>query len=186
MKRRVNMRNKLFSFLTTLVIIVLTTVTNCYAVDFNAKSEMSYTGLSPQGGDSLYGSKAAKADTNLTLDKMLTYSIEDEYLARAYYSLVIEKFGEILPFSNIIKSEELHIMAVKSLFPTYKLSIPSDKAEDYMKAPVNIKEALEVSEQIEIENIAMYERFLKENPPEDVKEIFTGLRNSRSLSKYNF
>jgi len=23
----------------------------------------------------------------------------------------------------------------------------------------------------------MYERFLKENPPEDVKEIFTGLRN---------
>jgi hypothetical protein len=171
------MRNKVLSLLAALVMIAFTTATNCYAVDLKTKSEIINSELQPQSSNNLYGAKGAKADLNLTLEEMLTYSIEDEYFARGYYSFVIEKFGEIVPFNNIVKAEELHIMAVKSLFPTYPLSIPSDKANDYITAPLSIKEALEVAEQIEIENIAMYERFLKENLPEDVKEIFTGLRN---------
>jgi len=171
------MRNKVLLLLVALVIIVFTTSTNCYALDLKTKSEIINSEFQPQSTNNLYGAKAAKADTQLTLEEMLTYAIQDEYIARAYYSLVIEKFGEQLPFNNIVKGEELHIMALKSLFPTYKLPVPLDISKNFITAPASIKEALETSEQIEVENIAMYERFLKENLSEDVKEIFTGLRN---------
>lgn len=54
----------------------------------------------------------------------------------------------------------------------------ADNSKDYTKVPTSIKESLETGIQGEIENIAMYERFLKQNTPTDVKAIFTLLRNA--------
>ena len=49
---------------------------------------------------------------------MLTYAIQDEYLALAEYELIIEKYGSMRPFSNIINSEKTHIdMFLKKELP---------------------------------------------------------------------
>jgi hypothetical protein len=36
-------------------------------------------------------------------------SIQDEYYSRALYAAVIQKFGEVRPFSNIIQAEYRHV-----------------------------------------------------------------------------
>jgi len=50
--------------------------------------------------------------------------IEDEYKARATYRRVIETFGSVQPFSNIVESEGRHISALLSLFERYDLTPP--------------------------------------------------------------
>lgn len=174
------MKNKLCLIAFVIVVLVmniLMTGINCYAVDVNVPTQSTSTKFVPASSN-LIGAEAAKADTDLTLEEMLTYAIQDEYLAKARYSLVVEKFGEQRPFINIISAEVTHISYLKPLFTKYNVTLPADNAKDYIKVPTSIKESLETGVQGEIENIAMYERFLKQNIPNDVKTVFTRLKNA--------
>lgn len=92
--------------------------------------------------------------------------------------LVVEKFGAQRPFTNIISAEVTHIGHLRPLFTKYNVTLPTDNSKDYVKAPNSIKESLEAGVQGEIENIAMYERFLNQNIPSDVKTVFTLLKNA--------
>lgn len=169
------MKNKLIALVTLIVIISFMTGMNCYAVDRMVLTQSASIKFVPPANSNLVG---AKADTQLTLEDMLTYAIQDEYLARARYSLVVEKFGEQRPFVNIISAEETHISHLKPLFTKYNVALPTDNSKDYVKVQTSIKESLEAGVQGEIENIAMYERFLNENVPSDIKKVFTLLRNA--------
>jgi hypothetical protein len=122
-----------------------------------------------------FGSRGALSAENLTLVNMLTYAIQDEYLARAEYAAIMQEYGPIKPFSNIIKSEERHISWLVPLFEQYGFEIPEDNASDHIILPKNVKTALEIGVQAELDNIAMYEVFLEENLPEDVRDVFERL-----------
>lgn len=146
----------------------------------------------------LYGNAAAKADNNLTIESMLTYAIQDEYLARAEYVAIMAKFGQMPPYSNIKESEEQHIEWLKQMFATLKLTVPADKASQYIHVPATLKEAAQTGVQAEIDNIAMYERSLAQPILKDPKyaaivDLFTRLRDAsrnhleafqRQLAKY--
>jgi hypothetical protein len=123
-----------------------------------------------------FGAKAANKADNLTLSEMLTYAIQDEYLARSEYAQIIEKYGPIRPFSNIIKAEERHISYLIPLFEGYGYDVPKDTSDKYIVIPQDIKTALELGVDAEIENIEMYESFLKNDLPEDVQDIFERLK----------
>ena len=59
-----------------------------------------------------FGAKGAQADGSPDLESMLTYAIQDEYLAKAEYELIMSEYGTIRPFSNIVRSEEQHIQYI--------------------------------------------------------------------------
>ena len=61
------------------------------------------------------------------------------------------------------------------LFERYGYEIPEDNADDYVILPQDIEMALELGVNAEIENIAMYEVFLKEDLPADVRNVFERL-----------
>lgn len=110
----------------------------------------------------LWGAAAAKADLDLTIEDMLTYAMQDEYLARAEYVAIMGKYGVDRPFSNIKESEDQHVAWLKEAFAAYKLAVPADTAAGLAVLPSSVKQALEIGVQAEIDNIAMYERFLAE------------------------
>ena len=122
-----------------------------------------------------FGARGAFSAENLTLMQMLTYAIQDEYLARAEYEAIMQEYGPMKPFSNIIRSEERHISWLVPFFEQYGFKIPEDYASDHVILPENIKTALEIGVQAELDNIAMYEVFLEENLPEDVRDVFERL-----------
>jgi len=126
----------------------------------------------------LFGAKGAQQATDPTLEQMLTYAIQDEYLARAEYEYIIGKFGSVRPFSNIVKAEETHIDLLKPLFEKYGFQLPADTAKDHLIVPKDLKEALETGVQAEIDNIAMYESFLVKTIPDDVRTVFERLKNA--------
>ncbi len=125
--------------------------------------------------DELWGAAAAAADSELTLADMLTYSLQDEYLAHDEYELILEEFGQVRPFSNIVKAEEKHISHLLPLFDRYDVTLPSDDTTGRIHVPDTLAETYPIGVEAEILNIAMYERFLKEELPDDVKAAFERL-----------
>jgi hypothetical protein len=122
-----------------------------------------------------YGAAGAAADKDLTMEKMLVYAIQDEYLAHGEYEYVLSKFGDQRPFNNIVEAEVQHIAELKILFDNYKLAVPIDMSKDHIIPAASMDEALKIGEQAEIDNIAMYKSFLNKDLPEDVKSTFNFL-----------
>lgn len=99
------------------------------------------------------------------LETALVEAIQDEYKARATYSLVIEKFGPI--------------QALVQLFCKYNLTIPIDNWAERVTAPDSVLEACQQGVIAERENEIMYNRLLTlttEYP--DVQRVFLNLKRA--------
>ncbi|MDX9827466.1 MAG: DUF2202 domain-containing protein [Spirochaetia bacterium] len=135
------------------------------------------------GDVGLYGNAAAKADDSLTVEDMLRYAAQDEYLARGEYVAIMNKFGTMRPFSNIMKAEENHLAWLKDAYAAYEIAFPADQSAAHLHIPATLLEAYKTGVQAEIDNIAMYDRFLASPLIQgaeyaDLKTLFTNLRNA--------
>ena len=124
-----------------------------------------------------YGAKGALADKNLTINDMLMYAVQDEYLAHGEYLAIVDKFGSQKPYTNIISAEETHLAYLKEVYLAYGLDFPADESAGHIVVPANLLEAAETGVQAEIDNIAMYELFLTYDLPENVFEVFSALKS---------
>ena len=115
-------------------------------------------------------------EANYSLGDMLNLALQDEYAARHEYELVITTFGEEQPFSSIIESEVSHIESLLPLFDAYGFVLPQDESDARVVTPESFTTALETCVQAEVNNIAMYDRFLQEDLEEDVKSTFEMLK----------
>lgn len=125
-----------------------------------------------------FGSAGALDDDSYTLGEMLTYAIQDEYAAKAEYAAIIETYGTTRPYSNIVKAENRHISALLPLFETYDIVVPEDDADGRVTVPGSLQESYVIGVEAEIRNIEMYESFLKENLPDDVRIVFENLKRA--------
>lgn len=125
-----------------------------------------------------YGAKGALNATSLTLPQMLTYALQDEHLAQSRYKNVLETFGDIRTFAQIKEAELRHISALLPLFEKYQVPVPEDISQSFVKTPRNVKSAFAASVEGEVDNIAMYEKFLSYELPNDITMVFTQLRNA--------
>lgn len=130
--------------------------------------------------DADYGALGAGEKTALSLEQMLTYAIQDEYLARSEYETIMERYGSIRPFTNIIRAEEQHIALLQGLFVAYGFELPPDTSRTRVTVPEDLKTAFETGIKAEVDNIEMYRRFLLETSgapmPPDVREVFERLK----------
>lgn len=132
---------------------------------------------------SLYGSSAAKADQSLTAAEMLAYAAQDEYLAHGEYAAIMSVYGQGRPFSNISKAEETHLSWLRSVYEARGMAFPADGSADFVSAPASLKAAFEAGVKAEVDNIAMYDRFLadpllRDPRNADLRTLFTQLRNA--------
>lgn len=107
---------------------------------------------------------------------MVLESLNDEYKARAYYRLVIKTFGPVRPFINIVHAEDTHARALERLCARYRIPLPPDEWETKLQPPSSVLEACRIGVEGEIENIAMYDRFLRETDIPDVHALFQRLQ----------
>lgn len=140
-----------------------------------------------------YGAIGAELDDTYTIEEMLVYAIQDEFLAKSEYEKLIDEFKVDRPFTNIIRAEETHIELLKPLFEAYDITLPLDTSKDHLLIPDDLEEVYEVGVQAEIDNIAMYESFLNENIPDDIRSVFESLKTAseshlkafqKNLNKY--
>ncbi|WP_421654351.1 ferritin-like domain-containing protein [Leptothermofonsia sp. ETS-13] len=104
-------------------------------------------------------------------------AINDEYQARTLYAAVINKFGRVRPFSNIVTAEDRHVMLWNDLFTRYGLPIPEDKFAGAVEAPETLEAACQMGVTAEIANVEMYDHFLTFVKEPDLRAAFTQLRH---------
>lgn len=141
-------------------------------------SLLSISSITKAEEPSDFGASSALTKTSYTLNEMLTYAIQDEYLARAEYTKIMNVYGVQRPFSNIKMSEENHISMLTPLFDKYRLTIPVDTAASHVIVPDSLLMAYQIGVQAEIDNIEMYNAFLKQDLPDDIKSVFIKLRDA--------
>ena len=126
-----------------------------------------------------YGAAALTEGKTYTVEEMLTYAIQDEYLAQDEYKAIIAVYGDNKPFSSIVEAEATHIARLVTLFTAYGIPVPEDRSALYTVVPASLQIAYEAGVTAEVHNIAMYETFLKqENLPEDLKLVFEELKKA--------
>jgi len=103
--------------------------------------------------------------------------LEDERRAEALYAAVLQKHGDVRPFSNIIEAERRHQGALEGLFETYGLKVPANPWKDKpAAAPDTFRAACEAGAQAEVENVALYDRLMKTVTEPDLLQVFERLR----------
>jgi len=152
------------------------------AIAFALMVTLSLAAAGAAGTLTAYGNAAAKADDSLTIEDMLLYAAQDEYFARAEYVAIMAKFGTARPFSNIKSAEENHLAWLKDAFAAYKLQFPRDEAANYVQVPPTLLDAYKAGVQAEIDNIAMYDKFLASpliqgSQYADLRTLFANLKN---------
>lgn len=128
------------------------------------------------GQGTTYGAAGALADTDLTVGEILTYAIQDEYLAQSEYGAIMDKFSVQKPFSNIKKAEATHIRLLVPLFAVHGIEVPVDDAVEHIIVPETLAASYQAGVEAEIDNIAMYTKFLEEKLPEDIKAVVEKLK----------
>jgi len=114
------------------------------------------------------------------VQQALDEAINDEYKALTTYQTVVEKFGNIRPFSMIIGAEEQHIASLKAVFDKYGLEVPENTWTDTVSTPATLKEACQIGVDAEIANAALYnEKLLPAvKDYEDITSVFINLMNA--------
>lgn len=128
-----------------------------------------------------YGALGALQDDNLSILDMLIYAVEDEYLARGEYIAIMDEFDVLKPYSNIKESEETHLALLREIFQIYDLEFLTDLSDEHIIIPTSLLDAAQTGVQAEIDNIAMYEKFLTYDLPDNISQVFNALlRGSQS------
>jgi len=126
-----------------------------------------------------YGHWGALYPHQYDLHKALIYAIQDEHLARAEYQYINSRFSSPPAFRGIVNAEAMHISALANLFNQQGWPLPPNTAGQYLISVRTLSEAYAVGVQAEIENIAMYNRFLSRNDlPANWRTVFTNLRDA--------
>jgi hypothetical protein len=104
--------------------------------------------------------KAGRVDENYdepVLHQIIRIAIYDEYKAYETYKKVIEKFGVVQPFANIMQAEINHFEALSQIAQKYEVPLPMNDFEGKIQAPRSLLEAAEIGVVAEIENIKTYD-----------------------------
>lgn len=132
-----------------------------------------------QGPQPGWGWRVQPPVTSAPLDastqQALSDALNDEYHAHAFYQAVIDKFGQVAPFTNILRAESAHIASVQALMTRYGMTIPADAYIGKVPVPATLTEALKTAVDAEKANVALYDRLGTMAQP-DIQAVFAQLR----------
>jgi hypothetical protein len=105
-------------------------------------------------------------------------ALTDEHKARATYRQVIEDFGDVRPFANIVNAEQRHIDALVRMFERYGVPVPADPWPGPPARYGSISEACADAAQAELDNAALYNRILANTQRPDLTEVYQNLQRA--------
>lgn len=108
----------------------------------------------------------------------LNLTLNDEYRAEAIYQNVLDKFGDVRPFSNIIRAEQKHSDSLIQIYERYGLIVPENNWYDSVPEFDSVREACAAGVEAEIENAALYDELMSNIDNQDIIIVFTALRDA--------
>ena len=118
-----------------------------------------------------WGAQGAEEGTTYTVEEMLEFAVQDEYRMQRLY-------GVLQPDNYWARSPHMDMLAV--LCARYGVDVPADNPDAYElpQASDSAESVLQAIEDAQAESVGMYSRFLAEDLPADVRDVFWRLRSS--------
>lgn len=110
--------------------------------------------------------------------KSLHATLDDEYKSFETYAQVIDDFGEIRPFINIVRAEQRHYSALLGLFERYDVAPPENRWAGKAPRYTSVHEACIAAVAGEIENVALYDDALRSTIRDDILTVYQALRSA--------
>lgn len=110
-------------------------------------------------------------DAQPVLSQALRIAAFDEFDAYNTYNNVIAKFGNVMPFSNIINSEIAHYNEIITLMQKYGVEAPF-VTQSQIDLPNTLQECCEIAIAAEIDNVSLYDNLLMYVNEPDVRDLF--------------
>jgi len=126
---------------------------------------------------------AANTLTDAQRDAALA-ALDDEYKAWAHYEFVMDKFGQVKPFTNIQRAEAQHISSVVAVLQADGTAIPEnpylDGTHPKPDLPDTLAQACAAGVQAEIDNFKLYDDHLLPVAADNAEltRVFQGLRDA--------
>ncbi|WP_321779570.1 DUF2202 domain-containing protein [Sulfurimonas sp.] len=106
------------------------------------------------------------------VQQLLRIACYDEYKANAYYQKVIDTYGSVTPFSNIVQAEVRHYTAIEQLCKKYGVTPPINDWYDKIQIGSSLTECCQDGVDAEIANIEMYDKLLPFVMQDDIRDVF--------------
>ena len=117
--------------------------------------------------------------SNEDLATILSDALDDERKAEATYSAIIETFGPVRPFINIIDAEARHSAAIERQMRRLDLAIPENPwRASVIEPPNSLADACAIAIDAEIQNIALYDRLIPQIGDSAVKHVLQNLQDA--------
>lgn len=107
---------------------------------------------------------------------LLFDALEDERKAEAFYEAVLERFGPVRPFVNIVSAERRHAGAIERHLRRLGIAIPENRWKGRGEAPASLAAACEQAIAGEVDNIALYDRLIPRIGDPAVRQLFENLQ----------
>lgn len=117
-----------------------------------------------------------KVMETLSLEEALQRAFDDEVGAYATYSAVVETYGAVFPFVNIVQAEQTHQNALIAVAEARDITLVRNEPES-ISLPKTVQECCELGVAAEIQNIQLYDELLlsvSEYP--EVQDLFYRLQ----------
>jgi hypothetical protein len=85
---------------------------------------------------------------------------DGEYAARAKYTAVVAKHGQVQPYAYIRNAENYHVLALEGILRKHGISPPTDRYAGKATVPATLTEAANEAVRIEEKSAALYDRLL--------------------------
>jgi len=110
------------------------------------------------------------------LTNILNEALMDEYKARDIYRKIIDIFGPVRPFINIVEAEQRHIEMLLPLYEKYAISLPVEPDPEQVTVADSLQNACQMGVEAELTNMAMYDRLIAAADQPDVIDILQRLQ----------
>lgn len=102
-----------------------------------------------------------------------------EYAAYATYDAIVQKYGQVEPYSTILRSEQMHINALTRQLQRYGLSVPANPYQGKITLPGDLKSIANAEAQTEIDNADLYTRLMAQAGGDaQLQRVFTNLQSA--------
>lgn len=110
------------------------------------------------------------------VEQVLQIAVYDELHTLDFCSKVLEKFGEIEPFSQVISEERYYHQILLTLCEKYRVTPPINKCYESLVVPNELSECCEIAVAMELDSINLYEHLISYVEHADIRDILYKLQ----------
>lgn len=103
-------------------------------------------------------------------------ALADERRAEARYAAALHELGSTAPLRNVNRAEGRHAWALEALLRSHGSAVPESRAATGIPRYGSVAAACRDGQDVERQNIALYDQLLEGTLPADVQCVFSHLR----------